>query len=74
MKPISDMRRLWANDTAAHQAYGNIPRSIEFAVDSASRFIKYCMDNDIVYAEATEQSMTEWTVSRWVLLLSLNAR
>jgi len=44
-----------------HQAFGNIPRSIEFAVNSVSRLIKYCVDNNITYAEATEKGVDGWT-------------
>jgi cation diffusion facilitator CzcD-associated flavoprotein CzcO len=46
-----------------HQAFGNIPRSIEFAVDSVSRLMKFCKDNDITWAEATEDGVEYWTVS-----------
>ena len=46
-----------------HQAFGNIPRSIEFAVESVTRLIKFCTDNGITYAEATKKGVEEWTVS-----------
>lgn len=53
-----------------HQAFGNIPRSIEFAVDSVARFIKFCTENKITYAEATEKGVEDWTVSYGVRLAS----
>ena len=52
-----------------HQAFGNIPRSIEFAVDSVARFITFCTDNEITYAEATEKGVGQWTVSRCINLV-----
>ena len=45
-----------------HQAFGNIPRSIEFAVNSVARLIKYCTENDITYVEAKEAGVEYWTV------------
>lgn len=47
-----------------HQAFGNIPRSIEFAVDSVGRCIKHCRDNDITLFEATDEGVDYWTVSQ----------
>lgn len=41
-----------------HQAYGNIPRSIEYAVGWIADCIEYCLNHDITYIEATEQSVT----------------
>lgn len=41
-----------------HQAYGNIPRSIEFAVGWIAEFIEYCREHDITYVEATEQGVS----------------
>lgn len=46
-----------------HQAFGNIPRSIQFAVESVARLFKYCTDNGYTYAEATPESVHQWTVS-----------
>lgn len=46
-----------------HQAYGNIPRSIEFAVESINRFMKYCKENEITYAEPKDDAVRRWTVS-----------
>ncbi|TKA82563.1 hypothetical protein B0A55_01192 [Friedmanniomyces simplex] len=44
-----------------HQAYGNIPRSIEFAVGWIAECIGYCQDRGISYIEATELGVQEWT-------------
>jgi len=41
--------------------FGNIPRSIEYAVEWVSGFIRYAKDHNITYAEATEKGMEEWT-------------
>lgn len=38
-----------------HQAYGNIPRSIEYAVGWISECIKYLQKHDITYIEAKEE-------------------
>jgi cation diffusion facilitator CzcD-associated flavoprotein CzcO len=44
-----------------HQMFGNIPRSVEYAVSWVSRFIEYCRDHNITFAEATHQGVLEWT-------------
>jgi len=44
-----------------HQMFGNIPRSIEYAVDWVSQFIEYARDHDIKFCEATEEKVDEWT-------------
>ncbi|KAK5331697.1 hypothetical protein LTR93_000702 [Exophiala xenobiotica] len=44
-----------------HQAYGNIPRSIEFAVGWIADCIEYCRDHDITFIEATDEGVQEWT-------------
>ncbi|KAK5128947.1 hypothetical protein LTR85_000280 [Meristemomyces frigidus] len=44
-----------------HQAYGNIPRSIEFAVGWIAECIEFCRDRNITYIEASEQGIREWT-------------
>ncbi|KAF7196758.1 2-oxo-Delta(3)-4,5,5-trimethylcyclopentenylacetyl-CoA monooxygenase [Pseudocercospora fuligena] len=44
-----------------HQAFGNIPRSIQFAVESVTRWIKYCVEQGITYAEATDEGVERWT-------------
>lgn len=41
-----------------HQAYGNIPRSIEFAVGWISGLIEYCRDHKINYVEATQEGVS----------------
>lgn len=48
-----------------HQMFGNIPRSIEYAVDWVADFIHYARDNNITYAEATEEGMRAWTEHVW---------
>lgn len=44
-----------------HQAYGNIPRSIQFATEWISDCIQYLRENDISYIEATKEKVEEWT-------------
>ncbi|OBT59872.1 hypothetical protein VE03_10490, partial [Pseudogymnoascus sp. 23342-1-I1] len=44
-----------------HQMFGNIPRSIEYAVDWVSNFIGFAKEKGLTYAEATEEGMDEWT-------------
>lgn len=44
-----------------HQMFGNIPRSIEYAVDWVSDFIGFAKEKGLTYAEATEEGMDEWT-------------
>ncbi|GIZ48730.1 hypothetical protein CKM354_001178000 [Cercospora kikuchii] len=44
-----------------HQAFGNIPRSIEFAVNWVGDFIKFCFEKGVTYAEAKEEKVQEWT-------------
>ncbi len=44
-----------------HQAYGNIPRSIEFAVDWISNCIEYLRENGKTRIEAREKGVEEWT-------------
>lgn len=41
-----------------HQAYGNIPRSIEFAVGWTAECIEYCRDHNITFIEATDQGVS----------------
>ena len=40
-----------------HQAYGNIPRSIEFAVGWIAECIEYCRDHNITFVEATDHGV-----------------
>ena len=44
-----------------HQAYGNIPRSIEYATDWISNCIEYLEQNGIKRIEPTEKGVKEWT-------------
>ncbi|KAK1020210.1 hypothetical protein LTR33_019141, partial [Friedmanniomyces endolithicus] len=44
-----------------HQAYGNIPRSIEYAVGWIAQCIGYCHTQGITRIEATDQGVQEWT-------------
>lgn len=44
-----------------HQAYGNIPRSIQFATEWISDCIAYLRENNIRYIEATDEKVKEWT-------------
>ena len=44
-----------------HQAYGNIPRSIEYAVDWVSNCIEYLTNNSITRIEPTSKGVEEWT-------------
>ncbi|SPO01640.1 related to monooxigenase [Cephalotrichum gorgonifer] len=44
-----------------HQMFGNIPRSIEYAVDWVWHYIKYAKENNVRYIEATEEGMDMWT-------------
>lgn len=41
--------------------FGNIPRSIEYAVGWVADFIEYLVDHNIVIAEATEEGQNAWT-------------
>ena len=44
-----------------HQMFGNIPRSIEYAVGWVADFIEYCLQEAIVTAECTEEGVQGWT-------------
>ncbi|KAF2820574.1 phenylacetone monooxygenase [Ophiobolus disseminans] len=44
-----------------HQMFGNIPRSIEYAVGWVADFIEYAVTNNIEVAEATEEGKQAWT-------------
>ncbi|OBT43647.1 hypothetical protein VE00_05245 [Pseudogymnoascus sp. WSF 3629] len=43
-----------------HQMFGNIPRSIEYAVNWISNLIGYAAENNITYIEATPEGMDQW--------------
>ncbi|KAH7064003.1 hypothetical protein BKA63DRAFT_482626 [Paraphoma chrysanthemicola] len=44
-----------------HQAYGNIPRSIEYAVGWISDCVEYLINNNITRVEAKDQGVKQWT-------------
>ncbi len=44
-----------------HQAYGNIPRSVEYAVDWISNCIQYLDTNDIKRIQPTADGVKDWT-------------
>lgn len=44
-----------------HQAYGNLPRSIEAAVDWISHCIKFMNERDYTRIEPTAKGVQEWT-------------
>ncbi|KAJ4322634.1 hypothetical protein N0V94_002287 [Neodidymelliopsis sp. IMI 364377] len=49
------------NIMGPHQMFGNIPRSIEYAVGWVADFIEYCVNHDIAVAEATVEGQKAWT-------------
>ncbi|PSR80538.1 phenylacetone monooxygenase [Coniella lustricola] len=48
-----------------HQMFGNIPRSIEYAVEWTADMIRFAQDHQLQYVEATEKGMMEWTEHVW---------
>lgn len=44
-----------------HQAFGNIPRSIEFAVEWVTELLQYCRTHGIKCVEATAEGVDKWT-------------
>ncbi|GKT50431.1 2-oxo-delta(3)-4,5, 5-trimethylcyclopentenylacetyl-CoA monooxygenase [Colletotrichum spaethianum] len=48
-----------------HQMFGNIPRSIEYAVDWVADFIQHARDHGITSVEATDEGMRMWTEHVW---------
>lgn len=44
-----------------HQMFGNIPRSIEYAVNWIGTFIEYCDKNNITRVEARQEKVEDWT-------------
>lgn len=48
-----------------HQMFGNIPRSIEYAVNWTADIIKYARDHNLRHIQATEKGMKEWTDHVW---------
>jgi cation diffusion facilitator CzcD-associated flavoprotein CzcO len=49
------------NVLGPHQGSGNIPRSIEYAVQWVTRCIRYCVENGFTYACARKEGEIEWT-------------
>ncbi|KAK4210092.1 hypothetical protein QBC37DRAFT_442933 [Rhypophila decipiens] len=43
-----------------HQMFGNIPRSIEYAVDWVADYIDWARKNNVTYCEARQEKMDEW--------------
>ena len=43
-----------------HQAYGNNPRSVEYACYWITEAIKYFEDHGITYAEAKKEAADNW--------------
>ncbi|KAK0624230.1 hypothetical protein B0T14DRAFT_536772 [Immersiella caudata] len=43
-----------------HQMFGNIPRSIEYAVDWVADFIEWARDNKITFVQPTQRKMDAW--------------
>jgi cation diffusion facilitator CzcD-associated flavoprotein CzcO len=44
-----------------HQPFGNVPRSIEHAVQVICDMLQYCKDNEYIHVEPTEEAVDEWT-------------
>jgi cation diffusion facilitator CzcD-associated flavoprotein CzcO len=44
-----------------HQMFGNIPRSIEYAVGWIADCIKFCRDRNVTRIEATAKGVEQWT-------------
>ncbi len=53
-----------------HQAYGNIPRSIEYAVGWIAECIEYCRDHNITHIEPADKGVCLATLSRHELWLT----
>ena len=43
-----------------HQAFGNNPRSIEYAVEWITEAIRYFEDQGITYVEAKREGVEKW--------------
>lgn len=48
-----------------HQMFGNIPRSIEYAVNWTTEIIQWAREHNIRHIEATDKGMKEWTDHVW---------
>lgn len=44
-----------------HQAFGNNPRSIEYASFWQTEFVRFCLDNNVTYAECKKEEVEKWT-------------
>ena len=44
-----------------HQPFGNVPRSIENAVETVMELLQSCEDNGRTYVEATPEACAQWT-------------
>ncbi|KAF7591094.1 hypothetical protein BBP40_001993 [Aspergillus hancockii] len=44
-----------------HQPFGNIPRSIEHAVQVVTQLVEFCKDENYSFVEATEEAADGWT-------------
>lgn len=44
-----------------HQPFGNIPRSIEHAVQVVCELLQYCKDQGYTFVEPTEEAADKWT-------------
>lgn len=44
-----------------HQMFGNIPRSIEYAVNWIATFIEFCVKKGVTRVEARQEKVDEWT-------------
>ncbi|KAJ0421218.1 putative flavoprotein [Aspergillus carlsbadensis] len=44
-----------------HQPFGNIPRSIEHAVELVMQLLKHCEENGYSYVEPSKAAVDEWT-------------
>ena len=51
-----------------HQAYGNNPRSIEYASFWITEALRYFEDHDISYVEATQEGVDRWTQRKHISL------
>ncbi|KAK4120120.1 phenylacetone monooxygenase [Parathielavia appendiculata] len=43
-----------------HQMFGNIPRSIEYAVDWVADFLAWARENNVCFVNATQEKMDMW--------------
>ncbi|EME81392.1 uncharacterized protein MYCFIDRAFT_189534 [Pseudocercospora fijiensis CIRAD86] len=48
-----------------HQAFGNIPRSIQFAGTWVSEFVRFCKERHLTRVECRAEKVEEWTQHVW---------